>query len=114
MINAETENSWKILRYITRGSVDMQDVSVESVKLYAGEIVSYWKKYCYLLDVVAEILLWRGTILISVFGKECSVWFPLRSALLFAAIVTGLERPDLLPSLLLLQLMPPDLLQLSV
>ena len=40
----------------------MKAVTVESVKLYFSEIVNHWRKFCYLLDVFTEILLWRGRL----------------------------------------------------
>jgi hypothetical protein len=79
----------------------MTEVTVASVKLYFSEIISYWRKYCYLLDVLAGILLWRGRANITFLGMDFSVWFPIHSALLFIAVVLGLERPELLPSIVL-------------
>jgi hypothetical protein len=98
MINVETEKSWKILRYLTRGSVDMTQVTVQSVKLYVNELISYWGKYCYLLDVLAGVLLWRGRLHIS---TNRSIWFPIHSAMLFAAMAVAVERPAFLPSIFL-------------
>jgi hypothetical protein len=98
MINVETEKSWKILRYLTRGSVDMTQVTVQSVKLYVNELISYWGKYCYLLDVLVGVLLWRGRLQIT---KNLSVWFPIHSTALFVATVFAVEHPAFLPSIFL-------------
>ena len=98
MINTKSEGPWRTLRYITRGSVDMTDVTIESVKLYANEVLDYWKKYCYLFDVAAGILLWRGRANVSLLGKDFSIWFPIHSMVLFAAVFVGLEYPVFLPS----------------
>ena len=78
----------------------MTDATVTSVKLYANELLDYWKKYCYLFDVAAGILLWRGRANVSLFGWSCSVWFPIHSVVLFAAVVVGLEFPRFLPSVI--------------
>jgi hypothetical protein len=98
MINVETEKSWKILRYLTRGSIDMTQVTVQSVKLYVNELISYWGKYCYLLDVLVGVLLWRGRLHIT---KNLSIWFPIHSAVLFAAMAFAVECPQFLPSIFL-------------
>jgi hypothetical protein len=101
IINTQSDKSWKILRYLTRGSTDMTEVTVKSVKLFYFEMVSYWKKCCYLLDVAAGILLWRGRTTLSFFGKEISIWFPMDSIALFVAVLVGVGFPELLPSLFL-------------
>ena len=91
IINVESDKSYRVLKYLTRGAVDMEQPSVSSVKLYAAELVSYWKDYCFLLDIIFEVLLWRGRIRVT---KTLSVWFPMHSIALFAAAVLLLERPD--------------------
>ena len=97
-INTESQRSWKMLRYITRGPIDMNEVSVKSVQLYFSELVSDWRRYCYLLDVVAEILLWRGRLHFTLFGKDKSIWCPCHSIVLFASALISMERPELIPS----------------
>lgn len=79
----------------------MAEVTVESVKLYVSELVSYWSKYCYLLDVIMEIILWRGVCNIKLFGKDFSIWFPINSLVFFLAIYFALDRPELIPSMVL-------------
>lgn len=101
MINVQSEKSLNVLRYMTRGSVDMTQITVQSVKLYFSELVSHWRKYCYLLDVLAEILLWRGTTKLNMFGKAYAVWFPIHSLLLFIGMVVSVERPQFIPSIIL-------------
>lgn len=97
-VNTQTIQSWRVVRFLTRGSVDMQEVSVQSVKSYVQELTFHWKGFCYLLDVFAEIILWRGRIKLR---GDNSMWFPLESVLLLAAVLFGIEHPELLPSLIL-------------
>lgn len=86
---------------MTRGSIDMNEVTVKSAKLYFSEIVNYWRKYCFLLDIFAEILLWRGRLHFEFWGKERSIWFPVHSLVLLSAVTISMARPELLPSILL-------------
>jgi hypothetical protein len=79
----------------------MTEATVQSVRLYAQELLSYWKKYCYLLDVLFGIFLWRGRAKAQLFGCTFSVWFPIHSIVLFTAVVVGLEFPHYLPSVFL-------------
>lgn len=95
IINVRTEKAWRTLRYLTRGSVDMTDVTIDTVKRYASEVLEHWQRYCYLLDVGAGILLWRGRI--HVLGK--SIWFPIHSVMLLFSAMLAVERPQLLPSI---------------
>ena len=92
IINCRTPKSHEILRYLTRGAVDMEKPSVETVKLYASEVASYWTHYCYFLDVMFEILLWRGRWHIS---STKSFWFPLQSVAFSGFLLVSLEYPHL-------------------
>jgi hypothetical protein len=77
----------------------MKEVTIKSAKLYFAEIVNHWRKYCFLLDVFAEILLWRGRLHFEFWGKQRSIWFPIHSVVLLSAVVIGMERPEFLPSI---------------
>jgi len=102
MVNVKSNQSWRVLRYITRGSVDMTEITTQSVKLYINELISYWRKYCYLWDVVFSIWLWRGRTELNLFGKKrVSVWFPIDSVFLLGSFVLAIERPDFIPSIFL-------------
>lgn len=101
-VNVKSEGSRKVLKYLTRGSVDMQEVSVQSVKSYVKELTNHWKSFCYLIDVIAGIILWRGRIKVKVSdGEAKSVWFPIHSMALFTAVLVGLGSPRFLPSIFL-------------
>jgi hypothetical protein len=54
-----------------------------------------------LLDVVAEVLLWRGSVKLNIFGNEVSVWCPIHSVFLLLSINYGLEHPDFIPAIIL-------------
>ena len=96
MINTKTDQGLQILQYITGRHIS--EVTTQSVKLYVNEIIMYWRKYCYLGDVLFSIWLWRGRT--TVFGKY-SIWFPIDSIMLFGGLVFALERPDFIPSIIL-------------
>ena len=66
----------------------MTDVTIDSCKLFANELVDHLRSYCYLYDVIFSIWLWRGRI-------------PMDSIALFAAVTLSLEFPSYLPSILL-------------
>ena len=78
----------------------MDKASMTSVNLYLSEILYYWSSYCYFLDVVAGILLWRGQATLGMFGYSVNIWFPIQSIWLFASVALAFERPSLVPSLL--------------
>lgn len=101
IINTQTERSWKAIRYLTRGSVDMADVTIDSCKLFANELLDHFREYCYLFDVAFSIYLWRGSYQISIFGKSIVFWFPLDSLAVFTAATLALEFPIYLPSIIL-------------
>ncbi len=75
----------------------MTDVTIESVKLYATEVKEHWQRYCYFLDVLAHLVLWRGRV--KFFGW--SVWFPIHSIVFFVGFSFAVEYPTYLPSLVL-------------
>lgn len=92
IINCPTTQSHHVLRYLTRGSVDMENPTVETVKLYAAEVASYWMNYCYFWDVVFETLLWRGRWHLS---PDRSFWFPIQSVVWSVCTLVSLEYPRL-------------------
>jgi hypothetical protein len=94
IINTKTEKAYAVLHYLTRGAVDMEMVNLDSVKLYANELVAYWKNYCFFLDVMMGIFLWRGRLQVS---KNRSIWFPLHSMVLLFTVALAFERPLLIP-----------------
>jgi hypothetical protein len=98
IINCKSHRAWNAVRYLTRGSIDLADPTLDSVKLYANELVSHWREYCYLFDVAASILLWRGVHQFSLFGRHYTAWFPRDSMFLFSAITIAMVYPIYLPS----------------
>lgn len=67
---------------------------MESVKFYANELMSYGKVYCYLIDVMIGVLLWRGRARVG----SWSIWFPIHSVALLTAAVVAMEVPKLVPA----------------
>lgn len=94
IINCPTGKSHQVLRYLTRGAVDMEEPTVDTVKLYANEVVSYWSHYCYFLDVLFETLLWRGR------WAKTSIWFPINSFVFSGCLLVSLECPRLCRAML--------------
>lgn len=78
----------------------MQKASMASVNLYLSEMSHYLRSFCYFLDVVLQILLWRGQAHFSIFGHSYNVWFPIHSIWLFASVALAFEKPSLAPSVL--------------
>jgi hypothetical protein len=99
IINVDNTKSLAVLRYTTRGSIDMDEVTLQAVKLYASEVLSYWKSYCFVLDVFLEIFLWRGQWTLS---PTRSIWFPLRSVAMLVAVIAIIEHPEKTIPILLL------------
>jgi hypothetical protein len=66
----------------------MTDVTIGAVKLYATEIKEHWQRYCYFLDVLAHLVLWRGTV-------------PFHSLVFFMGFLLMIEFPRYLPSVVL-------------
>ncbi|CAJ1945511.1 unnamed protein product [Cylindrotheca closterium] len=100
-INTETEHSWRLVRYVIRGEVDMQQVSVQTLKQYVQELLDHWMEFCYVLDVFAEILLWRGNLRLNILGREVLLWCPIHSIVLFLAVKLGMDYPQFLPAIFL-------------
>ena len=94
-INSRNRSTWQILRYLCRGPVEMDQVSIESVKAYATELKSHLHHALFLIDSFAEVLLWRGRIYWNFWGKERSMYCPIHSVALLAASTTAIMRPDL-------------------
>jgi len=90
IINVDNEQSYRVLCYVTRGAVFMDEANIKTCKLLAREVVGYWSSYCYVADVVLEILLWRGRWRMS---DQRSIWFPIHSVMLFTGAVIFVERP---------------------
>lgn len=101
LINMDSQKSWAVLHYCLHGGVNTDKASMASVNLYLSEISYYWRSYCYLLDVLADILLWRGWATIGMFGYSADIWFPIQSIWLFASVALAFEKPSLAPSLIL-------------
>ena len=72
----------------------MDKASMASVKLYGNEIVQLWRNYCYFLDVLVGILLWRGRANLTLLGWKINVWFPIHSMWLFASVAIAFEKPS--------------------
>ena len=91
IINVDNEKSYEALTYTTRGVGYMHDVSIKSVKLLAHEVLEYGSRFCFTMDVLMEILLWRGRCRLA---KTTSIWFPIHSIVLFTGAMILVERPD--------------------
>ena len=79
----------------------MTDVTIDSVKLYANELIDHLREYCYLFDIAAGVFLWRGSFCLTLFGLHLSCWFPLDSMVLFLSVLLALEFPIYFPSIAL-------------
>lgn len=98
VINVDNAKSYNVLTYLTRGAVDMEKPSLTSVRLYINELLSYWVDYCFFLDVLFEMILWRGRWTI---GDRIDLWCPIRSVALFVAIQAAIEYPQYIVPILL-------------
>jgi len=67
----------------------MSEVTIESVKLYATEAMEHGQRYCYLLDVLAHLVLWRGKL-------------PIHSFVFFVGLYAAIDFPRFIPSILVL------------
>jgi len=103
LINVESQKSLSLLRYICRGRVNMEVATVDSVKFYANELMSYGPVYCYVIDVCLNIWLWRGRAELTVpfLNKKLSVWFPIQSIVVLTAAVFCIEVPTMIPAIFL-------------
>jgi hypothetical protein len=104
MINVPNDRSFKTVKYLCRGQMDSDRPTLQKCKSYANEIMSYGDQFVFLLDDLACILLWRGTLNIEIFNLSLSLWFPLNSILLFMASIIAVERPAMVPSMICLSI----------
>ena len=68
-----------------------------SIKLYISELKEYRESICCFLDLIANIILWRGKATLSFCGYQFSIWFPIHSIWLFTSAVLAFEKPKLAP-----------------
>ena len=66
----------------------MTEVTIKSVKLYATELKEHWLKYCYFLDTLGHLVLWRGTI-------------PIHSFVFFVGLLWAIDVPRFAPSIII-------------
>lgn len=100
-INVNSSKALHVLRYITRGAVDLEEPSMDSVTMYAGELFAYRYHLFYFIDVILNILLWRGRVNLSFRGQAIRVWCPIHSMVLFASAALALEFPGKIPPIIL-------------
>ena len=98
IINCKTDKTYQVLRYLKRGPLDMEDATMDSIKVYMGELGSYWIRYCAFLDTLFEIFLWRGRLRIS---EKTKIWFPHHSIAVSVAFLLALEYPHKIGPILL-------------
>jgi hypothetical protein len=73
---------------------------MESIKIYARELMEYGSVICYLIDVMLGVLLWRGRAKLQLVGITFKIWFPIHSAVLFVSAALAIENPLLIPTIL--------------
>lgn len=99
IINVDNSKSYHVLKYLARGSLDMEKASLTSVKMYAAELASSYESMCFVLDVMLGVFLWRGRWMVGNTGW--SIWFPIHSLALFVGVAVAIEYPrHLIPILL--------------
>mmetsp|Transcript_27011 Transcript_27011/g.40365 ORF Transcript_27011/g.40365 Transcript_27011/m.40365 type:complete len:776 (+) Transcript_27011:21-2348(+) len=65
LINVKTKKSLKVLRYLCKGQVNMEKTHLKTISLHASEFFSYFYAFCFAIDVMVGIVLWRGVIIWS-------------------------------------------------
>lgn len=76
----------------------MEQASIESVKIYANELMSYGLVICYLIDVAIGVLLWRGRANLWLGCTTVNIWFPIHSIALLTAVSVAIEMPKMIPA----------------
>lgn len=99
MINVPNDRSFKTVKYLCRGHVDSDRPTIQKCKAYADEIMSYGDHFVFLLDNLASILLWRGSLNTEIFNLPLTLWVPLDSILLFIGSIVAVENPVMIPSI---------------
>jgi hypothetical protein len=127
-LNVSSLKGFRLVRYLCRGDVDMEQASMDSVRQYMSEFYMHLDNLFYLADDILRILLWRGKIQVSLpkprFVRrnnkqmmiqesqqkqqkdeqednriQVHLWFPFRSMVLFQTVITAIEKPRLIPGL---------------
>mmetsp|Transcript_435 Transcript_435/g.674 ORF Transcript_435/g.674 Transcript_435/m.674 type:complete len:828 (-) Transcript_435:139-2622(-) len=96
LINVETEKTLDVIRYLCRGPVNVSVASLDSVKLYAKELMEYGSVICYVIDVMIGVWLWRGRTNVPILGN---IWCPMHSVFVFTAAVLAIEFPLMIPTI---------------
>ena len=120
-LNVSTKKSFHLVKYLCRGEIDMEKSSMDSVRAYMNEFNMHIDDLFYLADDFLRVLLWRGRIQVhlrrpfflltneddvevenDMDAKKVmtvSLWFPIRSMVLFQTVLIMIERPRLIPGL---------------
>jgi hypothetical protein len=111
-LNVSNQVTFRLVKYLIRGEVDMDKPSIESMKYYKNELYTHMDNIIFLVDDALRIFLWRGRIQFSLpkprfFAKEknddseerlkFSLWFPINSMVLFQSVILVIESPRLVP-----------------
>lgn len=126
-LNVSSAKSFHVVKYLCRGQVDLEKATVDSIKHYVNELRIHTDNLFYLLDSLFTVLLWRGNIDVQLslpkflLRNKCrqkmiswqdddnkgieidnnklklSLWFPIRSMILFQGFILTIEHPKLIP-----------------
>mmetsp|Transcript_2409 Transcript_2409/g.4473 ORF Transcript_2409/g.4473 Transcript_2409/m.4473 type:complete len:552 (+) Transcript_2409:343-1998(+) len=109
-VNVPNHKDFRMIRYLCRGQLDMEQATVATVKVYAYELLDYADAFYSFVDVIARTILWRGrmqltlrkpSLLKGVPGDHIrfNLWFPLRSTFVFFSVMCAINNPHLIPAL---------------
>ena len=69
-VNVPDKKALRVVRYLTRGKIDMQEATIASISEYAYELIDHLDQLYYVIDLIIRIILWRGSLNISVVDQE--------------------------------------------
>ena len=65
-LNVTSLKSFRLVKYLCRGEIDLTQPSISSVRQYKKELYMHFDNLLYLADDVLTVLLWRGRIEVTI------------------------------------------------
>jgi len=95
-VNSTNSKDFECVHQAVYGEYNMKTFSFNFIFDLIDELMKHMRISYYIVNIAKNILFWRGSHKVSLFGKE--VMLPISSFTLFFMAVTLVEKPKLIPS----------------
>ena len=94
-VNSGTSKEFECVHQTCCGEYNMSTYSIDTILDLVDELSKYQRIYYYIFDFMKVLILWRGGLEISLFGKHFCL--PVNSICTFLMAITLVENLRLLP-----------------